>query len=147
MTASQRTGTLWSNAVAPLSAAATRLRTPSQPMTTAPSITVPSSQVMSFIAGWRSCHQVRQRATVGACQPVACAAGRIGAPCQGLEDDRACDSAPDAMDGWCDACRISGGESTENEMFLLLGQYYIDEGFPQRPVDGPVFAGPAGLPR
>ena len=27
----------------------------------------------------------------------------------------------------CDACRITGGESTENEMFILIGQYYIDE--------------------
>jgi hypothetical protein len=85
-------------------------------------------------------------ATVGACQPAACVAGKIAAPCQGHEDDRACDSVPGAMDGWCDACRITGGESTENEMFLLLGQYYVHETFPQPPVDGPVFAGVAGLP-
>jgi hypothetical protein len=37
-----------------------------------------------------------------------------------------CDTTEGAGDGWCDACRITGGESTENEMFILLGQYFID---------------------
>jgi len=71
--------------------------------------------------------------TIGACKPVACVAGKVGAPCggSGPEYDRACDSAPGAEDGFCDACRVTGGESTENEMFLLIGQYFIDERFPQ----------------
>jgi hypothetical protein len=81
------------------------------------------------------------RATIGACQPVACAAGAIGAPCGGTGDDRACDSSPGANDGLCDACRITGGESTENEMFILIGQAYIDEHFPQPPSDDPLFGG------
>ena len=55
------------------------------------------------------------------------------------------DSSPGAGDGWCDACAITGGESTENEMFLLTGQYYIEEGFPQAPSDGPVYAGAASV--
>jgi hypothetical protein len=59
------------------------------------------------------------------CQPTACAAGRIGAPCAGVGDDRTCDSAPLANDGSCDACPITGGESTENEMFILIGGYYV----------------------
>ena len=42
---------------------------------------------------------------------------------------------PGAGDGWCDACPIAGGESTENEMFILLGQYFIAEGYPQPPDD------------
>ncbi len=71
------------------------------------------------------------RRTIGGCKPVACVAGKIGASCDGEDDDATCDSSPGAGDGVCDACRITGGESTENEMFLLIGQYYIDERFPQ----------------
>lgn len=63
----------------------------------------------------------------GDCEPIACVAGLIGAPCSGTDDDAACDSAPGANDGWCDACPITGGQSTENEMFVLLGDYYIIE--------------------
>jgi len=84
--------------------------------------------------------------TFGACTPVACAAGNVGAPCDGFDDDAACDSSPGAGDGLCDACNITGGESTENEMFILIGQYYIDPAYPQPPIDGPVFAGLASLP-
>ncbi len=62
--------------------------------------------------------------TIGRCKPIACTVGQIGAPCDGRDDDATCDSAPGAGDGECDACRITGGESTENEMFLLLGQLY-----------------------
>jgi hypothetical protein len=86
------------------------------------------------------------RMTIGRCRPVACAAGKVGAPCNGEGDDRACDSAPGANDGLCDACRITGGESTENEMFILIGQSYIDERFPQPSSDGPLFGGLASLP-
>jgi hypothetical protein len=63
--------------------------------------------------------------TIGLCNPLACAEGNVGAPCNGVGDDRACDSSPGANDGFCDACNITGGESTENEMFILIGSYYI----------------------
>jgi len=86
------------------------------------------------------------RLTFGACQPVACAAGNVGAPCAGEDDDAACDSAPGAGDGLCDACRITGGESTENEMFILIGSTYIADGFPQPDIDDPIFGGPASVP-
>src|SRR5262245_44389433 len=59
------------------------------------------------------------------CQPVACTAGRIGASCA---TDATCDSSPGARDGVCDACRITGGESTENEMFILIGSHYVNSG-------------------
>ncbi len=85
------------------------------------------------------------RLTFGACEPEACVAGRIGAPCNGTGDDAACDSAPGAADGFCDACKITGGESTQNEMLILIGQSYIDPAFPQPPIDGPVFAGLASV--
>ncbi|HVO26521.1 MAG TPA: hypothetical protein VMW56_23165 [Candidatus Margulisiibacteriota bacterium] len=64
--------------------------------------------------------------TIGLCSPVACAAGKIGAPCRGVGDDRTCDTAAGANDGLCDACPLTGGESTENEMFILIGSYYVD---------------------
>ena len=64
--------------------------------------------------------------TIGLCSPTACAAGKIGSACSGVGDDRTCDSAAGANDGLCDACRITGGESTENEMFILIGQYYLN---------------------
>jgi len=58
------------------------------------------------------------------CKPVACTAGRVGAACAGTDDDAACDSAPGSGDGDCDACAITAGATTENEMFLLLGWFY-----------------------
>jgi hypothetical protein len=58
------------------------------------------------------------------CNPVACAEGRVGEPCAGAADDATCDTAPGAGDGRCDACAITAGATTENEMFLMLGWYY-----------------------
>ena len=57
------------------------------------------------------------------CKPIACAAGRVGEPCA-AGDDASCDSSPGAGDGLCDACAITAGVTTENEMFLMLGWYY-----------------------
>ena len=58
------------------------------------------------------------------CTPVACVAGKMNPPAD-CRTDRDCDSAPGANDGVCDACPITGGENTENEMFILIGQYYV----------------------
>jgi hypothetical protein len=70
---------------------------------------------------------VFQPGVPGRCSPKACVAGKVGAPCNGIDDDAACDSSPGAGDGWCDACGITGGESTENEMFILIGSYYVPD--------------------
>jgi len=59
------------------------------------------------------------------CTPVACAAGRVGEPCAGKDDDATCDSAPGAGDGSCDACPITAGVTTENEMFVLTPAYVL----------------------
>jgi hypothetical protein len=59
------------------------------------------------------------------CAPTACVAGKVGAPCAGAADNHSCDSTPGANDGSCDACPITGGESTENEMFILIGSYFL----------------------
>lgn len=53
------------------------------------------------------------------CVPVACVSGKLGAPCQGADDDATCDSTPGAGDGSCDACPITAGQTTENEMFTI----------------------------
>ncbi len=63
--------------------------------------------------------------SIGKCKPIACVSGRVGEPCNGVGDDRTCDSEPGANDGFCDACKITGGESTQNEMFILIGSYYL----------------------
>jgi len=62
----------------------------------------------------------------GNCRPVACVAGKVGAPCNGANDNATCDSSRGAGDGICDACPLTGGESTENEMFILIGSYFLD---------------------
>ena len=64
---------------------------------------------------------------IGKCEPVACVAGKLAEPCA---KDTDCDSSPGAGDGLCDACPITGGESTENEMFVLFGAQYIDPSVP-----------------
>jgi hypothetical protein len=51
--------------------------------------------------------------------PVACVAGKVGAVCNGADDKASCDSTPGASDGWCDACPITSGQTTEDEMFVL----------------------------
>ncbi|HKP58578.1 MAG TPA: hypothetical protein VJV78_17755 [Polyangiales bacterium] len=54
------------------------------------------------------------------CEPVGCVGGKVGSPCQGAGDGASCDTSPGAGNGWCDACPITGGVTTENEMFFLL---------------------------
>ncbi len=40
-------------------------------------------------------------------------------------NDSVCDSSPGAGDGDCDACRLLGGVTTEDEMFILLGSRFV----------------------
>jgi cysteine-rich repeat protein len=55
---------------------------------------------------------------------VACMAGpRQGELCGG--GDTFCDSTPGAGDGACDACPLRGGVTTEDEMLILLGFYFL----------------------
>lgn len=61
-------------------------------------------------------------------QPTHCTAGKIGAECTGrgaASRDRSCDTEPGAEDGLCDACPLRGGVTTEDEMFILLGRFYV----------------------
>ena len=57
--------------------------------------------------------------------------GKLCAAADGKSgDDRACDSAPGANDGQCDACPLRGGVTTEDEMFILTGLGYCAPGTP-----------------
>ena len=51
-------------------------------------------------------------------------------------DDRKCDSAPGANDGICDACTLTGGVTTGDEMFIPLGNYYCDPSVPGQTCTG-----------
>lgn len=43
-------------------------------------------------------------------------------------DHSVCDSSPGAGDGICDACPLTGGVTTDDEMFILLGSFYCAPG-------------------
>jgi hypothetical protein len=60
------------------------------------------------------------------CTPVACTGGKIGAACDGASDNASCDSSPGAGDGVCDACPITAGQTTENEMFVLSPSVVVE---------------------
>lgn len=60
------------------------------------------------------------------CEPTHCVAGDIGAACGGVDDNASCDSEPGAGDGWCDACPITSGLTSDDEMFVLLGSVLED---------------------
>ena len=52
----------------------------------------------------------------------------IGGPQQGQAcngNDAVCDSSAGAGDGDCDACPLTGGFRTEDEMFILFGNYWV----------------------
>jgi hypothetical protein len=60
--------------------------------------------------------------------PTHCAEGKVGERCTGRGEtarNRSCDSGDGAGDGFCDACPLRGGVTTEDEMFILLGRYYV----------------------
>jgi hypothetical protein len=60
--------------------------------------------------------------------PSHCVAGRPGEICQGGSDaarDSSCDSEAGAADGFCDACPLRGGVTTEDEMFALFGAFVV----------------------
>jgi hypothetical protein len=56
------------------------------------------------------------------CTPVACTAGKVTSACT---TDRDCDSEPGKSDGQCDACPIKAGQTTENEMFVMMPWYVL----------------------
>jgi hypothetical protein len=65
----------------------------------------------------------------GPCETAThCAEGKVEEPCSGRGEaarNRSCDTTTGAGDGFCDACPLRGGVTTEDEMFILLGRFYI----------------------
>ena len=61
-------------------------------------------------------------------QASACTEGRVGASCNGNSQaaHRSCDSTEGAGDGFCDACTLRGGVTTEDEMFILMGGFFVE---------------------
>jgi hypothetical protein len=60
--------------------------------------------------------------------PTHCTRGTVAQACSGgtdTERNRSCDSGDGADDGFCDACPLVGGVTTEDEMFILLGEYFV----------------------
>jgi hypothetical protein len=62
------------------------------------------------------------------CTPVACVSGKVAAACNGANDHATCDSTPGAGDGRCDACPITPGPTTEDEMFVVMPCYMLAAG-------------------
>jgi len=61
-------------------------------------------------------------------EATGCTKGNVGAFCSGDTDaarDSSCDSSPGAGDGVCDACRLRGGVTTEDEMFIMMGAFFV----------------------
>ncbi len=62
--------------------------------------------------------------------PSGCIEGRVGETCSGggqRARDASCDSAPGTGDGVCGACTVRGGTTTEDEMYILMGAYYVED--------------------
>ncbi len=88
--------------------------------------------------GYSDPDEVKKRATSpestgflgGPCRiPTGCTEGNVGTLCSGdSEEERnaSCDTSAGAGDGFCDGCQLRGGLTTEDEMFLLLGSFYVD---------------------
>ena len=68
-----------------------------------------------------------QRPEGTTCTPTHCAEGRVGEPCGGVGDDAQCDTTPGQGDGFCDACAITPGVTTDDEMFVLIGGLAVYE--------------------
>ena len=57
-----------------------------------------------------------------------CTQGLVGPACHGANDrlrNASCDTTTGAGDGVCDACPAVGGVTTEDEMLVLTGEYYM----------------------
>ncbi len=59
----------------------------------------------------------------GPCTPTHCAEGLIGEACS---RDAQCDTSPGAGDGFCDACTADFGVTSDDEMFVFTGSYFLD---------------------
>ncbi len=68
------------------------------------------------------------------CPASGCVAGLIGQPCS---INSHCDSSLNSGDGVCDACLLTFGVTTDDEMFVLAGSFIRREGAPPDEHDQP----------
>jgi hypothetical protein len=111
------------------------------PLVPSASAVFPDERKLTYCAlydnGFTNASDVKRRSTSpapplpvgGPCRvPTGCVSGRVKETCTpGSEGVRnaSCDSAPGAGDGLCDACPLIGGVTTEDEMFLIMGAYFV----------------------
>lgn len=71
--------------------------------------------------------RLSRKPTRSSCRPTACAAGRVAEPCAGPGEaaDATCDTSPGAGDGLCDACPITAGITSDDEMFVLIASHLV----------------------
>jgi hypothetical protein len=65
--------------------------------------------------------------------PTHCTEGNVGSPCSGSstsQRDASCDSSPGTGDGFCDACPLRGGVTTEDAFLAFVGDYYSESPSP-----------------
>ena len=106
-----------------------------------PSGTSPDQRSVTFCSlydnGFTNPAEVKRKSTspipggIGIGGPCAtathCTEGRVGQPCSGSGQaarDASCNTDA-GNDGRCDACPLGGGETTEDEMFIMVGSYYV----------------------
>jgi hypothetical protein len=62
--------------------------------------------------------------------PTGCVTGKVGSPCSGETPEArnaSCDTEGNPGSGLCDACVLKGGVTTEDEMFLLSGSFFVEQ--------------------
>jgi hypothetical protein len=111
------------------------------PLVPSASAVFPDERTFTYCAlydnGFSDPSEVKRRATSpvpplpagGPCfVPTGCVSGKVGEACgPGNEEARnaSCDLTAGAGDGVCDACPLLGGVTTEDEMFLIMGAYFV----------------------
>ncbi len=91
----------------------------------------PAERTLTYCAlydnGFTNPDQVKRNSRVptngSPCRPTHCAEGAVGRPCAGDAD---CDTSAEVRDGFCDACPVGFGVTTDDEMFVLVGSYILD---------------------
>ncbi len=98
------------------------------PLLMAPTGSPDSERTLTYCAvydnGFTDASEVKRSSTAPTnetpCKPTNCAQGDVGAACS---TNAECDSTSGSGDGACDACALTFGVTTDDEMFVLLGSY------------------------
>jgi hypothetical protein len=104
------------------------IRTFDPPKRFGPPLAQPEERTLTYCAlydnGYTDPEVVKRNSRVPTngfpCLPTNCAEGTVGEPCT---DNSQCDTAPGLGDGFCDACTVGFGVTTDDEMFVITGSY------------------------